>query len=245
MENYSLYSPYKYMEGKQPEFNKTIIGHGYNEVKAVVLFDFIIDTIKLLEGCRVSRSITEDTLEKQKLKLQPPEWRFVELYLMQCLSCNSTYKYSYNLLAQAHWHETGIPLPINEFTPLDILNLIDIEAQGNIEEDNVNIEGLTSICSEDDLKFIFGKLVLINKLHPKEETNFVKCLQGGLLSDWKPTHWIGSNPELATLIYTLTGNHPTPSIINRLFVPSTEYDSQSTKRIYNKKIIKLITAALK
>lgn len=94
-----------------------------------------------------------------------------------------------------------------------------------------------------DLKFIYSKLMELNKLHKSvNETIFVGAFQGAILPE--KIKWKGSNPELATLVHELTNETPEPLLIKNLFITATEYDSQSTKRI-NKKIINMIKSALK
>jgi hypothetical protein len=130
-----------------------------------------------------------------------------------------------------------------------IQNLINkLEADKKINTNRVAPpEGLK--CKDnikpDDLKFIFTKLE--GKFHKSvTASDFVNTFQVGALPDgWQRLRWIGSNPELATLFYLLTGIKPIPSIVTKYFRTDKEYTNTSGGRTNNRFIINLITAALK
>lgn len=110
-------------------------------------------------------------------------------------------------------------------------------------------EGLQCIdgINLKDLKFIFSKLMEVRRLDKSvTEANFVATFQPGALpGGWKQIKWLGSNPELATLVNQLTGLKPVPSLVNKYFKPAKIFDSQKTKDINNKLIIELVAGALK
>ena len=70
------------------------------------------------------------------------------------------------------------------------------------------------------------------------KADFIKLFQDENLVDWKPIEWEGSNPELATLIFKLTGQSPVPLKVNRYFKTKYKYDTnnQSGKRKENAQI---------
>ncbi|MEI6579214.1 MAG: hypothetical protein WCN92_07080 [Eubacteriales bacterium] len=120
------------------------------------------------------------------------------------------------------------------------------EQKNNTNDESAKLKGLQCLDKYKtvDLQFIYSKLMKLGKLHQSvNETNFVGAFQGATLPE--KIHWKGSNPQLATLVYILTGETPEPLLINKLFKTVKEYDSQSTKRIVNKIIKELINAALK
>lgn len=114
----------------------------------------------------------------------------------------------------------------------------------NLKQNNNSTQPIGLQCkpefSEADLKFIFSRLE--GKLDKSvTETNFIKAFQAGAIDP--EIHWIGSNPELATLIYKLTGLKPIPSIVEPIFKTKYKYDNNSASRTDNKLIEQIIKAA--
>lgn len=111
-------------------------------------------------------------------------------------------------------------------------------------------EGLPCLYTPDKLKILFAKLKDAGNLIDKSvtEKNFVATFQAGTLPDgWQKLKWIGSNPELATLVFLLTDRKtPTESIVNRYFNPqSGEYKSNSHRGRTNNHRIKSIVNSIK
>lgn len=123
----------------------------------------------------------------------------------------------------------------------------DIQNPPKITETNSQLAGLPckDTIKEEDLKFIFNKL--FKKPHKSvNETNFIKTFQAESLPDnWQRLKWTGSNPELATMVYMLTGEKPVPSMVTKYFEPKFKYTNASSKRTNNERVTKIITAALK
>lgn len=65
------------------------------------------------------------------------------------------------------------------------------------------------------------------RISPKRRADFINLFQGKELNNWKRIKWTGSNPELATLIFKLTGKDPKPALVNNYFDPKNNYDSNS------------------
>lgn len=140
------------------------------------------------------------------------------------------------------WENKGI----GDNTEKQIIKQI-IHFFNEMQQPSAQLQGLK--CSPEfkpvDLCFIykklegkFGKTVI--------ESNFLDTFkEAPLPSSWQPLQWNGSNPELATLVYRLTGKKPIPSLINVYFKTKTKYLNASSKGYVNKSIIQLIEKTLK
>lgn len=140
------------------------------------------------------------------------------------------------------WENKGI----GDNTEKQIIKHI-IHFFNEMQQPSAQLQGLK--CSPEfkhvDLCFIykklegkFGKTVI--------ESNFLDTFkEAPLPSSWQPLQWNGSNPELATLVYRLTGKKPIPSLINVYFKTKTKYLNASSKGYVNKSIIQLIEKTLK
>lgn len=85
------------------------------------------------------------------------------------------------------------------------------------------------------------------RIDPNRKADFIKLFMEANLSKWKHIKWNGSNPELATLVFKLSGSDPIPSIVNTYFDPKNEYDSHSHsgKRIENHAIKQIINNCIR
>lgn len=145
--------------------------------------------------------------------------------------------------------DIGIPLATEtNFTFTGHLKALDLKKlKANIEEakterkEGTQPTGLQCLeqFTQDKLKVIYSKLIK-GKFLKCSEQDFLKAFQAGTF-DCLPLYWLGSNPELATLILRLTGINPTPSIVNLYFKPQKTYDSNSKRGIpHNIPIIRLL-----
>jgi len=98
---------------------------------------------------------------------------------------------------------------------------------------------LKEIYSQNSLKLFTTDLVNCRSIKNTDNKNFLSVFNHEAVFSGIPVKWNGSNPELATLIFRLTGKDPIPSLVNLYFDPINKYDSNS-KRIKNDKIKQLI-----
>lgn len=61
----------------------------------------------------------------------------------------------------------------------------------------------------------------------ERRADFIELFMDANLNNWKVIVWYSSNPELATLIFKLTGIEPKPTLVNKYFDPKSDYDSHS------------------
>ncbi|MDP3643139.1 MAG: hypothetical protein Q8S54_08110 [Bacteroidota bacterium] len=111
--------------------------------------------------------------------------------------------------------------------------IVTPEQEKNILKSKYSLEQLTNIF--DGLNK--GK----TRIDPNRKADFIKLFMDANFSKWKPIKWTGSNPELATMVFKLTGSDPKPSLVNKYFDPKSTYDSHSyIGRIENHAIKQII-----
>lgn len=114
----------------------------------------------------------------------------------------------------------------------------DDKQQKITESEPKNNELKTDYLADNLTKLFDGLNESKKRIDNDRKADFIKLFQDKYLTDWKHIEWEGSNPELATLIFKLTGQSPVPLKVKRYFKTKCKYDTnnQSGKRKENAQI---------